>query len=114
MVAGEDLLHLFRGERMPLDVEDVFIVPLESGNDHAISYQVVYTMRYAVKRFTRSAEADDARLALRFLADHAKDFGLRSGGAHIIRDSDQQRLRPAALFDDDGAALVLNTAQNVA
>jgi L-alanine-DL-glutamate epimerase-like enolase superfamily enzyme len=34
VVAGEDLLHLFRGEPVPLDVEDVVVIPLEPGNNH--------------------------------------------------------------------------------
>ena len=35
MVTGEDLLHLFLGERMPLDVEDVVIIPLKPGDDRS-------------------------------------------------------------------------------
>jgi hypothetical protein len=33
VVTGENLLHLFRRELVPLDMEDVVIVPLKAGND---------------------------------------------------------------------------------
>ena len=32
MVTGEDFLHLFRCELVPLDMEDVDIIPLKTGN----------------------------------------------------------------------------------
>jgi hypothetical protein len=42
-VAGEDLLHLFPGESMPLEMEDVVIIPVEPGNDHnAIVSDCIY------------------------------------------------------------------------
>jgi transcriptional regulator with GAF, ATPase, and Fis domain len=34
MVTGEDLLHRFRCELVPLDMEDVVIIPLKTGNNH--------------------------------------------------------------------------------
>jgi hypothetical protein len=49
-VAGEDLLHLFRGESTPLDVEDVVVFPSNPETTTVISYQVVYTKRYDVER----------------------------------------------------------------
>ena len=36
MVAGENLLHLIRSELVPLDMEDVVIVPFKAGNDHTV------------------------------------------------------------------------------
>jgi hypothetical protein len=35
VVTGENLFHFFRRELMPLDMEDVVIIPLKAGNNHA-------------------------------------------------------------------------------
>jgi hypothetical protein len=51
-------------------------------------------------------------LALRFLADNPKDFGLRSGEADTIPDT--YCLSRAAFLDNDRAALILNAAQKLA
>lgn len=34
LVTGKDLLHLIRGELVPLDMEDIVIIPLKPGNHH--------------------------------------------------------------------------------
>jgi hypothetical protein len=34
VVTGEDFLHLFRGELVPFDMEDVVIIPFKAGNYH--------------------------------------------------------------------------------
>jgi hypothetical protein len=34
VVTGKDLLHLIRGELVPLDMDDVVIVPLKAENNH--------------------------------------------------------------------------------
>jgi hypothetical protein len=34
VVAGEDFLHLLRGELVPIDMEDVVIIPFKAGNHH--------------------------------------------------------------------------------
>jgi hypothetical protein len=34
MVTGKDFLHLVRGEFVPLDMEDVVIIPLETVDRH--------------------------------------------------------------------------------
>jgi len=54
-VAGEDLLHLFRGESTPLDVEDVVVFPLKPGNDHSdiVSDCIYETLRREALRNSR-------------------------------------------------------------
>jgi hypothetical protein len=34
VVTGEDLLHLFRSELVPFDMENVVIIPFKAGNNH--------------------------------------------------------------------------------
>jgi|HubBroStandDraft_1064217.scaffolds.fasta_scaffold90664_3 hypothetical protein len=52
--------------------------------------------------------------ALRFLADHAERFRLRSGKPHVIADAEQHRPRRTAFFNHQRAAFGFHTAQQVA
>ena len=136
VVTGEDILHLFRRERMPLDVEDVFIVPLEPGNDHTdIISDCIYDAlrREALQEISRSGfthvsvfgharfdyPVDLPRgqlvgsFALRFLADYPKDVGLRSREADIITDGDRFGLRGARLVDDGRVGFILDAAREL-
>jgi hypothetical protein len=58
VVAGEDLLYLFRGELVPLDMEDVVIIPLETGNNYnvIVSCCIYETLRCWLPRASERVE----------------------------------------------------------
>jgi hypothetical protein len=51
VVAGKNLLHLIRGELVPLDMDDVVIVPLKAENNHnAIVSGCIYETLHGCRR----------------------------------------------------------------
>ena len=53
-------------------------------------------------------------LFARFLADDPEHFRLRRGKTHVIPNAEQHGLGRAAFLNDEGAALVLYPAQELA
>ena len=49
-----------------------------------------------------------------FFADEAEDFGFGSGEADIVSEADEDSARDAALFDNEGVALVFDAAEQAA